>query len=103
MPVLIKTVDFVVQVRNEEVHPAVLVHVGGINAHPRARLTLFAEGNACREPDLLKALPRPVDKKEVGDGVIGYGEIYPAIIIYIRGHPPPGLTGIVGDSDLLRD
>ena len=45
-----------VQIGEEQIHPSVLIEVGGIHTHAGACLACFAISDTRREADLLEAL-----------------------------------------------
>ena len=55
MFVLIETIEFMVQVGHEQVHPAILIQVGGIYSHARTRLPSLAIGHASGESDFVRS------------------------------------------------
>ena len=89
MVVLIDRVQLVVHVGHEQVHPTVVVEIGGVHAHSRPGSSLFPIGNAGGKANFLETLPGPVHEEEVGDGVVGDKQIEPSIIVYVGGDDSP--------------
>src|ERR1039457_6480348 len=77
----IESVEFVIQIGHEQIHPTVPIKVSGIDAHAGASPSPFAVGNPTGETDLLKAVPLAVDEKEVGGRIIRDKKIEPAVVV----------------------
>ena len=84
--VAVEAVEFKVEVGDIEVLPAVAVHVGGVNAHARLVLAVFARGHAGGERGVLKSAVVVVEEEEVGPGVVGDGDVGPSVVVEVGEH-----------------
>src|ERR1700757_3878010 len=90
--VLIERIHLVVDVGDEQVHPAVLIDIGGIEAHAGTRPALGAVGDSGLGCDLLETAVATVREEEVGDRVVGDKEVEASVVIDVRRNHAPGLA-----------
>ena len=86
MAVAIETVQFEVEMGNVKIHPPIAVDVGGVNAHARLVSTIFAGRHARDQGDVFKRSIVLVNEKKIRPGVIGDGDIGPAVIVEVGEH-----------------
>src|SRR6185369_10581580 len=72
MVILVDGEHLSIDIGDEEVHPAVLVEIGGIHAHARTRASLGAVSHASLLGDLLEFACATIHKKEIRDSIIGH-------------------------------
>ena len=54
--VSVHRIKLMIEIGNEQVHPAVLIEIRGVHTHPGAGFPSFAEADAGGEPDLFEAM-----------------------------------------------
>src|SRR5205807_7832379 len=79
-----------------------LIIVGRIDTHAGAGTTILTVSDPGREADFFE-LAFPIDKKKIGNGVIGDEKIHPVVIIDVGRHCSPGLPVSLTDAGFLRD
>jgi len=90
--VVVEGVHLAVDVRDEQVHPSVLVVVSGVDAHAGACMAFGAVANVGLRTNLFELSVAAVDEKKVCDRVVGDKEVQAAVIINIAGHHSPGFA-----------
>src|SRR5580692_8310231 len=90
-----------VQVRHEQIHPAVLIVVGRIYTHARTRFSSGAIGDTGSESNFFKALPLAIRKQEISSRIVGNKKVQESIVVDVRSDDTPSLARIIGDSHLL--
>ena len=96
--VLIERIHLVVDVGDEQVHPAVLIDVRGVEPHAGARPAFGAVGDPGLGSNLLETAVATVGEEEVGDRVVGDKEVHAAVVVDVGGNHAPSLAEIVADS-----
>ncbi len=99
--VLVEAEEFLIDVGDEQVLPAVAVVVGGVNAHPRARRARVAEGHARGQADLLEPAAATVHEEEVGHRVVGDEEIEQPVVVHVGRDRGERLAERLRDAGLL--
>src|SRR5262245_32875387 len=94
--VVVETEEFLIDVGNAEILPAITIKVSCVHTHARARVAGIAIAYARRQPDLFKLTFALVDEEKVGDRVVGNKEVDQAIAIDIGGNCSEGLARRVG-------
>src|ERR1700733_11468426 len=102
MIVPIKRKNLLIDVRDEEVHPAVFVEVCRIHAHTRTCPAISAVSDIGGQAHFVEAAA-PVHEKKIRHCVVGDKEIHPAIVIYTGGNDSPGFSEMRGDAGLFAD
>src|SRR5260370_38514038 len=92
-----------VDIGDEQGLPAVPVDVGGVHAHGRAGLSVFAEPDLGGQRDLLPLVLPAVYKQEVLHGVVGDEQVHQAIIVNVRRHYAKALAQGTLDIGAARD
>ena len=95
--VAVEREHLLVDVGHEQVLPAVLVEVGRIDAHPRARRAVGAEPHLGGQPDLFPLALAAVGEEEVLDGVVGDEQVDEAVVVDVGGHHAQRLAHGAGD------
>src|SRR5438067_11649793 len=83
MIVSVHRIHFLVNVGDEQIHPAVLIEVGGINSHPGALAAFGAECYTGIQSDFLELAFASIGKKEICDGVICDKKIHQTVIVNV--------------------
>src|SRR5215472_10515728 len=99
--VFVHGIHFMIHVRDEEVLPAILIEVRGIDAHPRARPPLLAEGHAGIQADVHEFSVFLIEKQEILDGVVGDEKVHPTVVVDVSCYNSPGFAQGLGDSGFL--
>src|SRR5215831_6503626 len=99
--VFVYGIHFMIHVRDEEVLPAILIEVRGIDAHPRARPPLLAEGHAGIQADVHEFSVFLVEKQEILDGVVGDEKVHPTVVVDVSCYNSPSFAQGLGDSGFL--
>src|SRR5262245_44759894 len=86
-----------IEVRDENVQPAVSVNIGGVNSHSRLGLAVFADGDAGLEGYFTEAPVVIVTEEEVRVGVIGDEEVLPAVVVEVKGDDAKTAAGVRPD------
>src|SRR5579863_1281722 len=68
-------IHLLVHVSDEEILPAILIEIRGVNAHPGARPPFLAESDAGFQTDIREFSVLLIQKQKILDGVIGYEKI----------------------------
>src|SRR5208337_3884597 len=84
--VVIETIQFEVQVRDVNILPAVTVHIRGVEAHAGFVAPVFTRGYPRNEGDILERSIMLVEEKKIRPGVVGNGDVRPAIVVKVRQH-----------------
>ena len=83
--------------------PAVLVDIGGIDAHAGSGDPMSFTATPASSPTSSKCpLPR-LAKRKLGTLSLETKQIEPAIIVEVGGHGPPGFAQFPGDTGFLAD
>ena len=90
--VVVQRKRFVIHVRNEQIDPAILIIIGGVNAHSGSRKSKRIQTHSCEQANLLEA-PFTVGKKKIRHCVVAHEQIHPAVIVDIGGCNAPCLGG----------
>ena len=88
--IAVNRVHLLVHVGDEEIHPAVVIVIGGIHTHSGARVPVGAVCHARHKSDLFKPAFSAVGEQVIEGGVIGYEQVHPAVIVDVGGHYAPG-------------
>src|SRR5215472_8278431 len=101
--VVIEREHFVIDVGDEQIDPAILVVITCVYSHTGARKAkrIVSDGGKCAY--FFKAAFAPVGEKKVGYCVVADEEIYPAVIVDVRGNHAPALRWPSGNSGLPAD
>src|SRR5260370_32909637 len=83
--------------------PAVAVNVGGVNAHACFVAAVFAGGDAGEKRDVLKSAVVLVDEEKIGPGVVGDGDVRPAIVVEIGDDDAHALGCVFTDARGIAD
>ena len=81
-----------VDVRDEQILPAVAVQIRRIDAHARSRLSGRAVGDAGGQSSLTPSVPAPVHEQEVLRGVVGDEQIDEPVVVDVGGDNAEGLA-----------
>src|SRR6266852_665976 len=81
--VMVKAIQFEIEMRDVDILPAIAVDVGGVDAHPCLVAAVFAGGHSRNEGDILKGAVMLVDKKKIRPGIVGNGDVGPAVIVEV--------------------
>src|SRR5258708_6790522 len=103
MIVAVDRIHFLVDVGDEQILPAVLIEIGGIDAHAGAFAPVLTVGHAGAETHLFKFSVVLVHEKEICDRVVGDEEIHPTVVVHVRGNHAPGFTERFADAGFLSD
>src|SRR2546423_8566525 len=98
---MVDGVHLVIHIREKQILPPVLIIVGRIDTHAGAGTTILAVSDPGREADFFE-LAFPIDKKKVGNGVIGHEKIHPVVVIIVGRHSYTGFPLIITDSGFLK-
>src|SRR5579872_2961912 len=99
---MVDGVHLVIHIGDKQILPAVLVVVGGIDTHAGAGATILTISNPGRESDVFE-LAFTIDKKKIGNGVIGDEEIHPVVVIDVGRNRTPGFPESLSNAGFLRD
>src|SRR5262249_56533446 len=103
MVVLVNRKTLHVDVGDKQIHPSVLIKVGGIKAHTGAGSSVGAVGNAGESPGFLKPSLSAIHKYEIRQRVIANEEIHLTVIVEVGSNYSPCLAKGVGDAGSLAD
>src|SRR5713101_3441953 len=92
--------QFAVQVADEQIHPAILVKVGGIDAHAGTRFAVRTVGDPGGCGDLIELSVPSIDEQEIGDGIVRYPKVHQPVIIYVCGDDSPSLAQVASDTGI---
>ena len=84
MVVVVEAIQFEIEVRDVDVEPAVAIHVGGVDAHAGFVTAVLAGRHAGNERNILKGSVVLVEKKKIRPGVVGDGDVRPAVAVEVR-------------------
>src|ERR1700675_2343527 len=87
-----------VDVGDEQVHPAVSVEVGRVQAHSRARPAFGAVSHPRRGPDLLEAPVAAIREQEVGHCIVGDEQIHATVVIDVGSNHAPSLARKIANA-----
>src|SRR5499426_1666756 len=73
-----------IEVRDENVQPAVSVNIGGVSSHSRLGLAVFADGDAALKRYFAEAPVVIVTEEKVRVGVIGDEDVLPAVVVEVK-------------------
>src|ERR1700758_1071755 len=90
MIIPIKRVLLVVNVRDEQIDPAVLLEIHRVHAHAGTGPASFGEGYSRNRADLFELSVATIHKKKVRHRVVGHKDVHVPVIVQIRGHRSPG-------------
>src|SRR5579883_1149349 len=90
--VLINRIHFVVDVGDKKVLPAIVVEIGGIDAHAGARPALLAESHAGIEANVRECAVLFVKEEKIFDGIVGDEKVHPSVVVDVGGDDAPGLA-----------
>src|SRR5437588_5530654 len=97
MVVAVNRIHLLIDVCDEEVLPSVLVEIRRIHTHPRALPPRLVISYACFEGFFFKLSMVRVDKKKVGNRIVGHKQIHPTAVVDVRGDDTPSFTQCLGD------
>src|SRR5205823_2359041 len=100
--IAINGVHLLVNVGDEQVLPAILIEVCGVDAHARSSASVLAESNTGGEANFFKFAVAAVSKEKILDGVVRDKKIHPAVIVDIRRNNSPRLAENFTDARLRR-
>src|SRR5690242_17485846 len=86
-----------------DVLQAAAIEVGGVNAHAGFIAAVFAGGDAGDEGDILKGAVVLVEEKKIRPGVVGDGDIGPAIVVEVRGDHSHAFSFGLADAAGIAD
>src|SRR6267143_5281134 len=98
--VVVKRKHLLINICNEEIDPAILIVVGGIDSHPRTRSAIGAIADPGDQANFFK-FPLAVGEETVGDRVVGNEQIQPAIVVDVAGDNAPCFGHEIGDACFL--
>src|SRR5438105_7355726 len=90
--VVIKGVHLPIHVGNKQVHPAVLVVIRRIHAHPGAWPPLGAVTNVGLQAYFLELPVTAINKQKIRHRIIGNEQVHPPVVIDVAGHDTPSLA-----------
>ena len=99
--VVVQRQHLVREIADQQALPAAAVVVGRVDPHRAPRLPLLTEGDARRLADLLERAIVLVPVEEVRLGVVGHGDVGPAVAVEVEGHDTERLAGRVEEPGLL--
>src|SRR3954470_9760379 len=99
---MVDGVHLVIHIGDKQILPAVLVIVGGIDAHAGAGATILTISDPGPEAGFFE-LAFTIEKKKIGNSVIGHEEIHPVVVIDISRDRSPGFPVSLTDAGFLRD
>ncbi len=101
--VLVEREHLLIDVGDEQVLPAVLVEVGGIDAHARPRLAVGREAHLGRQADLLPLAAAAVHEQEVLHRVVGDEQVELPVVVQVGGDDAEALAEGALDVGALGD
>src|SRR5579871_1137343 len=69
--------------RDVDIEPSISVDIRGIDPHACFIAAIFAGGDAGKQRDILERSVVFVNEEEIGPGIVGYGDVRPAIVIEV--------------------
>src|SRR5256885_12061507 len=102
VPITINGIHLLIDVGNEQVLPAILIEVGGVDAHARSSAAILTESNTGGEANFFKLAVAAVSKEKILDCVVRNEKIHPAVIVDIRRDNSPRLTENFTNARLRR-
>src|ERR1041384_6367301 len=81
--IVIETEQFLIDIGNEQVLPAVVVVIGCIDSHSRARRARIAVRHTGQQTGLFKLSLPLIDEEKVRERVVRDEEIHQAIVVYV--------------------
>src|SRR5262249_31980245 len=73
-----------IEVRDNNIRPAVAINVGGVSSHARFGLAVFADGDAGLESHFAEATVVIVAEKEIRVSVVGDEDVLPAVVVEVE-------------------
>ena len=86
--ILIKAVDFMIEIADKQIHPAILIQIRRIDSHSRTNLAALAERNSSGKSNFLKFLSRAIHEEKISR-IVGHEQIRVSVVIEIGGHHAP--------------
>src|SRR5882672_8908295 len=100
--ITINGVHLLIDVGNEQVLPAILIEVRGVDAHARSSTALLAECNTGGETNFFKLAVAAVSKEKILDCIVRDKKIHPTVIVDICRDDSPRLAENFTDARLHR-
>src|SRR5260370_42299374 len=98
--VVVERKQFLINICNEQIDPAVLIVVGGIDSHPRTRSAVGAKADTGDQANFFK-FPLTVGEETVGDRVVRDEQVQPAIVVDVAGDNAPCFGHEIGYAGFL--
>src|SRR5580704_13047896 len=86
---------FPADIGHEEILKAVLIIVNCVDPHAGSCGAFRAVGHSRCEPDLFELAPALVEKKKVGNRIVGHEQVEQSVIVDVRSHYAERFAGIV--------
>ena len=96
--VVVQAIQLEIQMRDVNVLPAIAVHVRRVDAHSRFVAAVLARRNAGNQRNILKRSIVFVEEKKIRPGVVGDGDVGPAIVVEIGEHHAHALRFRLADA-----
>src|SRR5260221_124312 len=102
VPIAINGVHLLIDVGDEQVLPAVLIEVRGVDAHARSSPAVLTEANTGSEANFFKLAVAAVSKEKILDCIVRNEKIHPAVVVDISRDNSPRLAKNFTDARLRR-
>src|SRR2546430_8309616 len=89
--------------RDVDVLKTAAVDVGGVDAHAGFVAAVFAGGDAGDEGDVLESAVVIVEEKKIGPGVVGDGDVGPAVVVEIGENDAHAFCFGLADAGRIAD
>jgi len=100
--VVINPIQFVIQIRHEKIHPAILVQIRRIHPHARPRFfPLLRTPPQAVKPISSNRFPGAIGENKIRGRVVSHEKIQEAVVVNVRCHRAPGFAGITAYARLL--
>src|SRR5262249_28128987 len=101
--IAVETMSLAVEIRDENIEQPVAVDIAHVRAHAGKRLSITADSNAGKQPDLFEPSFSLVVKKKIRRRIIRHVDIGPAVVIVIAENNAQSFALGTVDSRFLAD